>query len=137
VLYHPVTVTNNHLLFDVFLFLTNFHLISFAPLVLNYILYIFRQDGRDCCWNDTLIINPSLKGFGGALIIMFNQDYERRLLRQHNGHIIYGSTTSAQRSFSSELQTSAGFPAMLSPNRMVSRASFFNFYVCGYCINCH
>jgi hypothetical protein len=28
-------------------------------------------------------------------------------------------------------------PAMLSPTRMVSRASVFNFYVCKYCVNGH
>jgi hypothetical protein len=63
---------------------------------------------------------------------MFDPDYEKRLLRQHNSYVISNGTSLGGSSFPTELSPSAGVlgsspvppTAVLTPAKRVSRASF-------------
>jgi len=59
---------------------------------------------------------------------MFNQDYEKRLLRQHNGNIMSGGPSLEIRPFPTELPFSNSFlvtsdgtsPVMVTPTKAVN-----------------
>jgi hypothetical protein len=62
---------------------------------------------------------------------MFNQDYEKRLLRQHNGNIMSGGPSLEIRPFPTELPFSGSFlvtsdvtpPVMVTPTKAVNTTS--------------
>jgi hypothetical protein len=62
---------------------------------------------------------------------MFNQDYEKRLLRQHNGNIMSGGPSLEIRPYPTELQVSGSFlvtgdvtpPVMVTPTKAVNITS--------------
>jgi hypothetical protein len=62
---------------------------------------------------------------------MFNQDYEKRLLRQHNGNIMSGGPSLETRPFPTELPVSGSFlvtsnvmpPVMVTPTKAVNITS--------------
>jgi hypothetical protein len=59
---------------------------------------------------------------------MFNQDYEKRLLRQHNGNIISGGPSLEMQPFPSELSVSGNCPVSsnVTPSVMVTPGKAVN-----------
>ena len=68
---------------------------------------------------------------------MFNQDYEKRLLRQHNGNIMSGGPSLEIRPFPTDLPVSGSFlvtsdvtpPVMVTPTKAVNITSLIP-YLC-------
>lgn len=59
---------------------------------------------------------------------MFNQDYEKRLLRQHNGNIMSGGPSLEVRLFPTELPVPGSFAVSsnVTPSVMVTQAKAVN-----------
>jgi hypothetical protein len=66
---------------------------------------------------------------------MINQDYEKRLLRQHNGNIMSGGPSLEIRQFPTELPVSGSFlvtndvmpPVMVTPTKAVNITSLIHY----------